>query len=308
MDAATEHLRSPERVAKLMRRAAWLSVGTALGLIALKASAFAITDSLSLLASLVDSLLDLAASLVNAWAISHALRPADPQHRFGHGKAESLAGLAQAAIVGSSAGVLAWQAVSRLTDPPPLQHGAVGVGVMALSMVATLFLVQHQRMVVRESGSLAIRADSLHYASDMLMNGAVIVSIGLSVWMGWRLADPICAILVAFWIAWSAFTIAREAVDVLMDRELDAEERSRIEQLAVRHPAVDGIHDLRTRRAGPQVHIQFHLELDARLTLGAAHTIADEVEAIVREGYGDAEVLIHIDPDDLPPDEPFPMI
>lgn len=296
-ETKTETAADPGRAQhpRLKMWAAGASVGVALILTIAKAAAYFATGSVSLLSSLMDSVLDSAASLINLVAIFQAAVPADREHRFGHGKAEPLAGLGQAAFVAGSSVFILVQAVDRLLHPAPLANEALGIGVMLASIVVTFGLVLFQRRVIRVTGSVAIGADALHYKSDLLVNLAVIAALVAGT-LGWPLADPLLAGAVALYILWSAWEILANSVDLLMDRELPEEERQHIRAIAMAHPAVISLHDLRTRSSGTQTFIQFHLELDPNLTLIDAHTIADSVMHEVEDAFPDAEVLIHEDP------------
>lgn len=284
-------------VRRLMRLATRASLAVALLLVAGKLAAWFVTGSVAMLSSLIDSALDAAASLVNLIAVRHALQPADREHRFGHGKAEALAGLGQAAFVGGSALFLVFEAMSRLVRPVPVEQGAVGIAVMVASIVLTLALVLFQRHVIRRSGSFAINADSLHYRSDLLVNLAVIAALALAQFAHLPLADPLFALAIAAYVLWSAGQILRGAYDTLMDRELPDTERRRIRDLVLAHPEVRAMHDLRTRRAGTHAFIQLHLELPAGMTLERAHEISDAVEASLLAAFPGAEVIIHQDPE-----------
>ncbi|MDP6590037.1 MAG: cation diffusion facilitator family transporter [Alphaproteobacteria bacterium] len=288
---------SRDRAERLMRRATSAAVSVALLLIAVKLAAWLITDSVSLLSSLADSVMDALASLVNLLAVRHALQPADPEHRFGHGKAEPLAGLGQAAFICASGIYLIVEAVGRLLEPRDIVHGEFGVGVMVFSIAVTAALVAYQRAVIKRTDSLAIRADSLHYATDILVNGGVILSLLLVMFLDWRAADPIVALLIAGFIIFSAGRIARSSLNHLMDRELPDGERERIKQIALKHPAVIDCHDLKTRAAGLNSFIQLHISMDGGLTLDAAHEISDAVEAAIMAAFPNAEVIIHADPE-----------
>lgn len=281
---------------RLKRRAAIASVTVATVLIAAKAAAWLTTGSVGLLSTLIDSALDLAASLINLIAIRQALQPADEEHRFGHGKAEPLAGLAQSGFVLGSAGFLLVHAGERLVRPTPVNNTEVGYAVMALAIGLTIALVLYQRYVVRRTGSLAIKADSLHYSVDLLSNVSVMFALALSSRFGWLWADPLVAIAISLFILHSAWQILKDSLNLLMDRELPDEDRERIRRIACSHPEVIDIHDLRTRSSGTHVFIQFHLELDGNMTLLDAHTIADQVMNELEQAFPDAEVLIHEDP------------
>ena len=285
------------RHARLLHRATYASIGTALLLIAIKTVAWTATGSVSLLSSLVDSLLDLAASLVTFVGVRFALQPADAEHRFGHGKAEPLAGLAQSAFVAGSAVFVLVEAVSRLAVPRPVANAEFGIAVILVSTLITGLLVAYQRHVVRATGSVAIGADSLHYRGDLLLNGTVLLSLGLYSWLEVLAIDSLFGAAIAVYILYGAYRIARMAFDLLIDRELPESDRERIRTIALLHHDVRELHDLRTRSAGAQSFIQFHLELDGNMTLARAHVISDEVESALRAAFPQAEVIIHQDPE-----------
>jgi ferrous-iron efflux pump FieF len=279
-----------------MRLASLASVGVALLLIVLKFGAFLETQSVSLLSTLFDSALDAAASIVNLIAVRHALVPADAEHRFGHGKAEPLASLVQVAFILGSSIVLLTEVVDHFITPQPIAAPEVGIGVMVISLVVTGLLVLFQRHVVRTTGSIAIKSDQTHYASDFLVNFSVIVALVLSTYLGWWWIDPAFGLAIAIYIASSAIKVGKEALDMLMDREMDEADRTRIKEIVRAHPQVLDLHDLRTRAAGRDTFIQFHLELEGSLSLSDAHRISDAVESEVRAAFPGAEVIIHEDP------------
>jgi len=281
-----------------MRLATYASATVAIILIIAKLFAWMWTDSITILATLIDSCLDAAASLITLFAVHHALQPADKEHRFGHGKAEALAGLGQSMFIAGSAAFLLLESINRLLHPKELEVLNMGIVVMLISIALTAALIAFQQHVVKQTGSTAIAADSVHYKTDLLVNVGVIIALLLAMY-GWPGFDPIFAIAIAFYILHSAWEIASGAIDQLMDKELSDEDRADIKQLATSHPEVKGIHDLRTRKAGLTNFIQFHLELDGHLSLMQAHTIADEVEATIKEKWTDAEVIIHEDPHGL---------
>ena len=293
---------APEKAAKLTRWATYASVSVASVLIVVKLGAWLYTDSLSMLSTLIDSLLDAMASVVNLFAVGHALTPPDREHRFGHGKAEPLAALGQAAFITGSAIFLLFEAGHRLIDPRPVSHTEFGIAVMIVAIILTFALTRFQAYVVKRTGSLAIEADSLHYMGDLLVNGAVIVALLLVSQLGWWAADPLFGIAIAAYIIYTAWKIARQALDMLMDRELPDEERRRIADIVAGHPEVLDLHDLRTRASGPMLFIQLHLEMDGDMSLYRAHEVADAVEEELMAAFPNAEILIHQDPHGL--DEP----
>ncbi|MDP6872302.1 MAG: cation diffusion facilitator family transporter [Alphaproteobacteria bacterium] len=282
--------------AGLLRLATYAAVAVAGLLILAKLAAWFLTDSVAILSSLMDSLLDAGASLVNMYAVAHALVPADREHRFGHGKAEALAGLAQSAFISGSALFLLAEAGQRLIEPRPIVRDEIGIAVMVLSLVLTIALVLFQRHVVKRTNSVAIAADSVHYRADILANAGIIAALVLAGRYGWIYADAIVAIVVAVYILFGAWSIIRGALDQLMDRELPEEQRARIREIALAHEQVVDVHDMRTRSSGIQNFIQLHMELDGELSLLKSHEIADEVEAAICQAFPGAEVIIHQDP------------
>ncbi len=279
-----------------MRRAAKASLAVSLLLVAIKAVAYFATDSVAVLASLADSALDLFTSALNMYAIHEALAPADDEHRFGHGKAEPLAGMAQGAFIAASALFLVIQAVTRIVHPQPIAHGDLALGVMGISILAAIGLVFYQRRVVARTGSLAVSADQTHYFGDLVTNVGVVVAILISTKLGWVLADPLIALLVAAVLVGSAWLVFRQSLDQLMDHELPKEDRARIIAVIRRHPEVRALHELKTRKAGLSTFIQVHIELDPAMPLARAHAISDAVEAELCAEFPSAEVIIHQDP------------
>jgi cation diffusion facilitator family transporter len=285
----------PTQHARLMRQATVAALVVALSLSLAKAIAWWLSGSVSLLAGLTDSLLDGAASLLNLIAVHYALRPADEDHRYGHGKAEALAGLGQALFIGASAVLVGSHGVERLLHPQPLGAPELGIAVMLLSLALTGALLLLQRHVVRLTGSTAIRADSLHYRSDLLLNGSILLALLLASF-GWPQLDAVFGIGIAFYILWSAVSIVREAVAVLMDQELSPEVSAQMLELVCAVPGVLGAHDLRTRLSGTRWFVQLHIELPGELSLFQAHALCDQVETTIRAEFPRAEVLVHADP------------
>jgi ferrous-iron efflux pump FieF len=282
---------------RLRRRATYASVAVAVLLISIKFVAWLATGSVALLSSLVDSLLDVVASLVNLLAVRHAMSPADREHRFGHGKAEPLAVLGQSAFITGSALLVLAEAVRRLIWPVRVENPPLGIAVMIASIAVTIGLVFYQRYVVRRTGSIAITADELHYRSDIVLNGSVIAALILGGLFDLRILDPLFGAAIGVWIVYSAVRLAALSVTQLMDRELSDNERENIRAIAQSHPDVVAAHDLRTRVAGPTAFIQIHLEMDGAMSLVRAHEVSDAVEAKLRAAYPNAEIIIHQDPE-----------
>jgi ferrous-iron efflux pump FieF len=281
----------------LTAKAAIASVSMALFLLALKIYAAAETGSVALLGSLADTGFDVLASLLTLFSVRYAARPADDNHRFGHGKAEALSALIQVILVTVSAILIGWRAVVRLGDRAPTSHPEMGIGVSIIAIVATLGLLAYQRHVVKKTGSVAIHADHVHYQSDLLLNIAVIIAIVLDTMLNVRGADPVFGIGIALWLLWGAYKAAQLALDQLLDREWPQEKRQRFLDVAMRHPELKGIHDMRTRSSGAHDFCQFHVWVDPNMTVMQAHKIMDEVEESLMHEFPGVEVLIHPDPE-----------
>ena len=285
----------PAERQRLLTLATYASVGVALLLIVLKASVWLMSGSVSLLASLIDSLMDAGASIINLLAVRVALKPADRGHRFGHGKAEALAGLAQSAFITGSAVLVLLQGIKRLLDPEPLDAAWLGVAVMLFSIAATIGLLLLQRHVIKRTQSTAIRADALHYRSDLLMNASIVLALVLA-YYGVPLADAVFGIGIALYIGYGAVSIGVAAMQTLMDHELPDEVRGEVLSLARDVPGVLGVHDLRTRESGQHWFMQVHVELPGDLSLNQAHELGEAVRKAIQSRYPQAEVLVHKDP------------
>ncbi len=286
---------SSEQYAFWIRLATRASVATATLLILTKLVAWFYSGSASMLASLTDSMMDAMASLVNFYALRVALLPADKHHRFGHGKAEPLATLVQAGFIMGSAMLLLFHGGERLLNPTPVSHSTLGVGVTLFAMAATLVLLAIQKRAVAVTRSTAVAADALHYRTDLLLNAAVLLALVLSA-QGLIWADGLFAVLIALYIGHGAWGLGYEAVQLLLDREVEPEVREQVEVLATRDPEVKGVHDLRTRRSGHTLYVQMHLELDGNLPLREAHDLADAVECRIKAAFPGSDVIVHQDP------------
>lgn len=284
--------------ARLLRLATRASVAVASILIITKAIAWWLSGSISMLAGLTDSLLDGVTSFLNLLAVHYALRPADDDHRYGHGKAESLAGMAQAVFIAVSAVLIAVQAFDRLKHPEPVGAPWISIGVIVFSLVMTVGLLILQHRVVKATGSNAVRADSLHYRSDLMLNGSILVALAFAA-VGFPQLDAWFGLGIAMYILWSALLIARESFAVLMDQELPTDVSENMLALACAVPGVLGAHDLRTRISGNIWFVQLHLELPGQLSLLEAHTLSDQVADAIKNVYPHAEVLVHADPQEV---------
>ena len=274
-----------------------MSVAVAFTLIIAKVGAWVATDSVSILASLADSSMDALASIINLLALKYALKPADKDHRFGHGKAEAIAAVAQAAFIVGSSVILFVQCSDRIISP---QHARVdnpdvGLAVMLLSIVLTAILVLVQRAAIKRSGSALVQADQMHYLSDLLTNFSILAALGLAKF-GLAQADVVIGLGVAAYICYGAIHIGYPALQTLMDRELPPELVKQLASIAKSHPGVTGVHDIRTRQSGLIYVVQLHIEMNPSTTLAVAHDISDEVEAMITAKFPNTDIIIHQDP------------
>lgn len=291
--------KTPQRdYAAWVKLATRASVTVAMLLIVVKATAWLLTDSASMLASLTDSMLDGVASLFTFFAVRYAILPADEEHRFGHGKAESLAALVQSALITGSAMLLAVHSFQQFYSGSEVQRHAIGMYVSVFAIVVTLALVLLQRIVMRHTKSQAIAADALHFRSDILLNVSVLIAIYLTS-QGIQWADSVFAMLIAAYLAFGAIRIGWEAFQSLMDRELPDSERLLIIDTLLNTPGIDGIHKLRTRSAGQTRFVQCHIELNDGLSLEQAHDITHEAEGRVEALFPETDVFLHMDPQSI---------
>ena len=283
--------------AKLTSRAAMASVSMAVFLLGLKAWAAIETGSVSMLGSLADTGLDIIASLVTLYSVKLAAQPADGDHRFGHGKAEALAALFQTGIIVASAIAIGWRGISLIGNDAKPENPELGIAVSVVAIITTFALITYQRYVVRQTGSVAIHADHVHYSSDLLLNASVIAALVLDSILNVRGADPLFGVAIAAWLIWHAREVATTAIDQLMDKEWPEEKRARFLSVAQNHPELRGIHDMRTRTSGAHDFVQFHVWVDPDMTVREAHRVMDEVESQLMTEFPGTEVLIHPDPE-----------
>lgn len=281
----------------LNSRAALASVAVALFLCVLKGYALWHTGSITIMGSLADTGLDLIASLVTLLGVHLSAQPADVHHRFGHGKAEALAALFQVSLISIAAVTIIVRSIERMQGGTAPAAAETGIAVSLIAMGATLLLLWYQQRVLRQTGSVAIRADNMHYQSDLLLNGAVIAALVLELKIGVRGADAVLGIAIGIWLGWGAWRSSVQAINQLMDREWPVERRARFLEIASRHPELHGIHDMRTRTSGAQDFVQFHMWVDPDMTVAEAHRVMDEVEAKLRAQFPGVDILIHPDPD-----------
>ena len=285
------------RHSALSTRAALASVAVALALLVAKAWAAYQTGSTAMLGSLADTALDVIASLATLVGVRIAAIPADSDHRFGHGKAEALVALAQVVLITVSAIGIAIRAVDRLIHGAETHALGDGIAVSALAIALTFALLWYQRRVIASTGSVAIKTDNVHYKSDLLLNGSVIVALVLEQALHLTGADAVFGIGIALWLLWGAYRASQEAIAQLMDQEWPEEERQQFLDAAAQYDELRGLHDLRTRKSGTLRFVQFHVWVPADWTVQEAHDRLDAVEEDLQQRFPGTEILIHVDPE-----------
>ena len=280
----------------LIRSASIASLLVASTLIVLKYYGWVATTSVSLLGSLADSLIDFLASVFVFIAISYSLLPADAKHRFGYGKSEGLAAFIQSLLIGISGIYVCFEAIKRLLNPSQINQPSIAIWIVLISIVLTLTLVMYQKYVVKKSKSMAIESDQYHYLTDIFINLSVLFSIVITGWTRFVFIDALVGLLISGVVLYTSVTLLKKSFKILLDQEIQSDDRDRIREIALDHPKVLGFHDLRTRDTGRKYIIQFHLELDPNMSLLESHEITDEVTDNVLKLYPDSELIIHTDP------------
>lgn len=290
------HGLTAQETAALTRRVTLYSVATALVLVTIKVAAWLASSSIAMLASAADSGLDLLASLTTFFAVRYAIAPPDAEHRYGHGKAEGFASLLQAGLVFASAALIGQHAISDLLHPHPIAQGGWALAVMVASIVLTGLLILAQNRVLKQTTSVAVSGDRAHYAADFASNLIALGGIGLASALGFNSLDAVAALAIAALLLWGAVSVFREAGGQLMDHELPDEVRAKIVELTVQDGRLTDVHQLRTRAAGPYVHIQMHVDLDPEVTLETAHQVIVAAENRILAAFPSADIIIHADP------------
>ena len=280
----------------LVRSASIASLLVASTLIVLKYYGWVATTSVSLLGSLADSLIDFLASVFVFIAISYSLLPADAKHRFGYGKSEGLAAFIQSLLIGISGIYVCFEAIKRLLNPSQINQPSIAIWIILVSIALTLALVMYQKYVVKKSKSMAIESDQYHYLTDTFINLSVLFSIVITGWTRFVFIDALVGLLISGVVLYTSVTLLKKSFKILLDQEIQSDDRDRIKEIALDHPKVLGFHDLRTRDTGRKYIIQFHLELDPNMSLLESHEITDEVTDNVLKLYPDSELIIHTDP------------
>ncbi len=275
-----------------------LSISTALFLALFKISIGLMTHSLGIIASAIDSFMDMLVSSVNLIAIKEAEKPADKEHLYGHGKIESLAGLFQSVIISISGIYLVAESIKRFIFRVELEHILVAVSVMIVSMVITFLLVLRLKRVFSETESLVVGTETLHFTTDFVTNGGIIAALILVRWTGSSLWDLAVAFTIACYILYQSFQILKKSVDELLDRALPLSEQKELERIILNHdPRIIGFHNLRTRKIGNQRFIDFHFEIRGEENFSKAHELTESLIKRIKERFPEADVTVHFDPE-----------
>lgn len=276
--------------------ASFCTVATVSVLISIKAYAYYFSGSTAMLGTLVDSVVDLAVSLMLLFAVRLSLKPADKDHRFGHGKVEGIAALLQGAFMGGAGIFLVFEAFGRFFKPVELVHHELAIAVAVIAICMSILILAVQKFALRRAPSLAIEADHGHYKTDISLNGSVIVALLADLYGGPSWLDPAFGLLIASYFLWVAWSVTNKSLAMLMDKELPDEMRYNIYRIVEHHKQIHGMHDLRTRMSGMNIYISFDVELDPELSLQEAHDIVRELDHAILEHYPNAEIIIHMDP------------
>jgi len=261
-----------------------------------KAFIWLLSGSSTVLASLADSIQDCFLSATNFFALRYAMKEADEDHRYGHGKMEGIAALGQAAFILGSCVFIVLDAIRRFSYDIPLQHPILTISVIIIAIIMNAALVIYQNCVIKQSNSLAIEADRAHYVGDIGIHVGVIGAVILDYYFGFKWADPIIAIAIAIWLMRLSWGIGHKAIDMLMDKELPNAERDNIKLIIKRTRGVISHHDLRTHRHGQMTMMSFDIEVDPSISFKDAHNIAKRVEDRLHTSYPEGEIMIHVDP------------
>ena len=280
----------------LMKWASFASVSTAFFLVILKFWAYIVTGSMAILSSLLDSAQDMLTSLVNLFAIKHAIEPADAHHRFGHGKAQALGSLGQSIIIALAGFFLILESAERFLHPKPLHSLNIGIWISVFAIFITLLLVTFQNYVIHKTNSLSLKADRAHYAGDIMMNVGVIVSMLFTYFFHWDWVDALFGVGVGFYLLSQVWLLSRESFSMLMDTEIPQPLKHQIKEITMSFPSVLEMTQLKTRYSGNRIFIQFALYMDDDLSLKQAHDLIDKIEKALQKKIPEAEIIIHPEP------------
>ena len=284
----------------LEKKATVVSTSVAGVLVLLKMTVGVLSGSVAVLASAIDSFLDLTVSLFNFFAIHNAEKNPDENFHFGRSKIEPLAAVIEGTVISFSAFFILYEALEKIIHPREMQYMAESIYVMVASIIITGILVTFLIYVAKKTNNMVIKADALHYKTDIFSNGAVLFALGAVAYTGESLIDPILGIAIAFYMIYSAYPIIKEGILMLLDAALSPEDIKKIEKVIWSEPDISGFHDLKTRESGSHIFITYHAVFNVSISLYDAHLVTDKIEARVCALFPDKKVhlLTHMDPYD----------
>ncbi|HHH72995.1 MAG TPA: cation transporter [Sulfuricurvum sp.] len=285
---------------RIEKKATIVSSSTAASLVLIKLVVGIMSGSVAVLASAIDSLLDLSVSIFNFFALHQSERKPDETFNYGLGKLEAVASVIEGTIISMSGLFILYTAIDKFIAPRPILYLQASIVVMLISIVLTALLVLFLNHVAKKNNNLVIRADALHYKTDLFSNGAILLSLIIIEFSGFEMIDPVLGVGIAAYMIYSAFPIMKEGLMMLLDIALSKEEIAKIKAMLNRNAKINGFHHLKTRRAGSDVFISVHLVFDDAVRLVDAHRVSDQIESMLRMLFPDDRVhpSIHIDPFD----------
>ncbi len=285
---------------RIEKKATVISTSVATLLVIMKMTVGIFSGSIAVLASAIDSLLDLTVSLFNYFALHNAEKDPDDNFNYGRSKIEPLAAVIEGTVISLSALFILYEALVKIAHPREMEHMDISIAVMVISIIITSFLVLFLNKVAKKTGNMVIKADALHYKTDIISNGAVLVALGLVAMSGEQLFDPILGVGIGIYMIYSAMPIIKEGILMLLDAALPEEEIETIKTILQSDKAVTNFHHLRTRESGSHVFISVHLVYNVSISLYDAHLVADKLELKIKEHFKEkkAHVLMHMDPYD----------
>ena len=280
---------------KLVKTCTIFATSVAGIMVLMKIYAWYITGSVTMLSSLMDSSMDFVVSGINFFAARYSFKPADNDHRFGHSRAQDLAALAQASFIAYLSVVITIEAIKKFIHPMPIEDSMEGLIVIIIALVLTILLLAYQRYVYNKTKSTMVHADAAHYLTDVLSNISVIIVLLVSQRFDVPWLDPTLGLVLAGYVLWSGVKVGKTAFNNLMDKEIE-ENRDEIMAIINSHNKVVAISELKTRRSGNKLFIQFDFTMDGGATLNEAHEVAHELEALLHKNFPEAEIFIHQEP------------
>lgn len=286
----------------LQKKATVVASATAFFLIVIKLTVGIMTGTVVIIASAIDSALDFLISLFNSYAVSKSQKPVDAEYNYGRGKIEGLASVMEGFVITASGGFIVYAAIQKLISGEPTTQLGMSLLVMLVSVITTSALVLFLNFVYKQTNSLIIKSDALHYKSDLYTNLGIIISLCLIYFTNWHFIDPLVSIVIALYIIYSAVGIIREGLEMLMDKALEPETVEQIKEILDRHiNSADCIassyHFLKTRKSGNINFVDVHIVFNDKVLLKDSHELSDHIEARIMSIDKNANWVINIHQD-----------